>query len=56
MLYQDRTLGRTGFWQRFAAGLAVAFGRRHAADLDLQGMNAHLRRDLGLDEIYGSRR
>ena len=56
MLYQDRNLGRTGLFQRLAARLAIAFGGRRGADLDLQGLNAHLRRDLGLDEIYGSRR
>lgn len=56
MLYQDRNLGRTGLFQRLAARLAIAFGARRGADLDLQGLNAHLRRDLGLDEIYGSRR
>jgi hypothetical protein len=56
MLYQDRVLGRKGLWNRMAAGLAVAFSGKKAADLDLLSMNRHLRRDIGLDEGQGSLR
>jgi hypothetical protein len=56
MLYQDRVLGRKGLWSRMAAGFAVAFSGKKAADLDLLSMNRHLRRDIGLDEGQGSLR
>ena len=54
MLYQDRVLGRKDLWSRMAAGFAVAFSGRRAADLDLLSMSKHLRRDVGLDEGYGN--
>ncbi len=53
MLYQDRILGRHRLWRRLAAGLAIAWHGRRAADLDLLSMQGHLRRDLGLEDGQG---
>jgi hypothetical protein len=46
MLYQERVLGRRGFWIRLLARLS----RGKHADLDLLSMNPHLRRDLGIED------
>jgi hypothetical protein len=46
MLYQERVLGRRGFWSRLAARLAM----RRSADLDLLALSPHLRRDLGMED------
>ena len=51
MLYQDKTLGRVGLTRRLAAWLVVAHRGRRVADLDLLSMNAHLRRDLGIEHL-----
>ena len=53
MLYQDRVLGRTGFWSRIVARLSIGLSGRRAADIDLLSMNRHLRRDLGLEDGPG---
>jgi len=51
MLYQDKTLGRVGLRRRLAAWLVVTHRGRRVADLDLLSMNAHLRRDLGIEYV-----
>ena len=51
MLYQDKTLGRVGLTRRLAAWLVVAHRGRRVADLDLLSMNAHLKRDLGIEYL-----
>lgn len=50
MLYREKPLGRASIGARLAARLALAFGGRRYADLDLLSMNPHLRRDVGLHE------
>ena len=49
MLYQDKTLGRLSIAARVAFLLQSMFSNKRQADLDLLSMNAHLRRDLGLE-------
>jgi hypothetical protein len=49
MLYQEKTLGQAGMGARFAAGLAMLFGRHRQADLDILAMSPHLQRDLGIE-------
>jgi len=51
MLYQDKTLGRVGLRRRLAAWLVVTHRGRRVADLDLLSMNAHLKRDLGIEYL-----
>jgi hypothetical protein len=51
MLYQDKTLGRTGLGARLLAQVAMAFSRRRHQDLDLLAMSAHLRRDIGMGDV-----
>ncbi len=51
MLYQDKTLGNAWIGARLVARLAIVFGGRRHADLDLLAMNPHLRRDIGADNI-----
>jgi hypothetical protein len=48
MLYQDKTLGRTGVLARLAARFAGAFSALRQADVDIATISPHLRRDLGV--------
>lgn len=50
MLYQERALGRPGFWSRIAARLTMTRRAGPVADLDLLSLNPHLQRDLGLTD------
>lgn len=50
MLYQERVLGRRNLWSRLVARVAIGVSRRKHADLNLLSMNAHLRRDLGMED------
>ena len=49
MLYQDRVLGRPSLWSRLMDRLRSR-GAGRIADLDILSLNAHLRRDLGLND------
>jgi len=49
MLYQDKLLGRHWIGTRALVALRMLLSARRQDDLDLLSMNAHLRRDLGLD-------
>jgi hypothetical protein len=51
MLYYDKALGRAGLARRLAAWVTARSRRRRLADLDLLSMNAHLRRDLGIEHL-----
>jgi hypothetical protein len=48
MLYQDRTLGRTGLWARATARLTSALQWRNRVDTEIETLSPHLRRDLGV--------
>lgn len=50
MLFQDKPLGRRGWWAKLVARLAMRSHRRRPADLDLLSLSAHLRRDIGLED------
>jgi len=50
MLYDNRTIGRVSVWLAIRETVHDMAKPRHKADLDLQYLSPHLRRDMGLEE------
>ena len=54
MLYRDPQSNRISLFRRAAIRFATSLGsarRRRLAELDLYGMNGHMKRDLGLFDL-----